>query len=131
MRRKRIITFGLFMMMLYAGTSTVMAASHRLSWSGTGILGKRSINTMKLTKTTNLKITNTITRSPVGSKCDGRYTLDRKGSIFYTTVFSMKQTAVGTKTWQVTVDSGTYSMYFSSYKVNGYANPLDMNGYID
>ncbi len=67
----------------------------------------------------------------MGIKCDDRYTLDRNGSILYTTVYSMKQTAVGAKTWQVIVDFGTYSMYFSSYKVNGYANPLDMNGYID
>lgn len=134
MNRKKVISLCLSMLVVVTTASSVMAAGHRMSWNGTGILGKRSIQTMKLSKTTKVKVTNNITRAgSVPNKCNAKLTLDTKSGLFgkWKPVYTMKQTTLGKKTWDVTLDAETYSVYFESLKVNGYANPLDMEGYID
>ncbi len=128
MKKKRIIAICFTFMMLYTVSSAVLAASYRMTWQGWSIIGKRSNQTMALGSSTTVTVTNNITNaSGVPNKCNATLSLQKQGWLgTWSTSKTLSQTSMGTKTWTVTLASGTYSVWFNSNKINGKTNPLDM-----
>ena len=132
MKKKRIIAICFTFMMLFTAVSAVLAATNRMTWEGQVIIGKRSIQTMKLGSKTTVTVYNNITKaSGVPNKCDATLSLQKQGWFgTWSTSYEMSQKSLGSSSWKVTLDSGTYSVWFNSNKINGVTNPLDMKGYI-
>lgn len=88
--------------------------------------------TMALGSSTTVTVTNNITNaSGVPNKCNATLSLQKQGWLgTWSTSKTLSQTSMGTKTWTVTLASGTYSVWFNSNKINGKTNPLDMKGNI-
>lgn len=127
-RNKILAAFILFFGMTIA-TSSVMAYS-RMNWNGQYILGKRSNDTMSLGSRTTVYVYNNISRANgTPNSVDADLLLQKQGFWGnWSTVYSMKQTWLGGASWTVTLDSGTYSVWFNSNKINGQTNSLDMSG---
>lgn len=132
MKRKNIIAFFTACIMICVFTSTALAAGYRMSWNGSSILGKRSIQSMRLSGNTTVKIFNNITRARgVPNRASATLSLQKQGAFgLWGTVYTMNQNKLGGQSWSITLESGTNSIWFSSNKINGMTNPLDMNGNI-
>lgn len=130
----KITTF-LLCFILLASTFVAFAASTELlSYNGTGIRSKASVQNFKLTKETTITINHNQTVNPAYQMrepyCSMKVSLQKKGTIFYSdTGDSVTTYGSGGFKRSYTKSSGTYRLYFASIPLADETWPAyDING---
>lgn len=107
------------------------AASKLMTWEGTGIIGKASIQSF-YGQGQKIKIVNNITGAYNPNVAKARLVLRKYELIGKSTAKTMIQTGLGQDSWTYTTGKNSrYDMYFEDCSGMPYPNPLNMNGYIE
>lgn len=115
----KITTFLLCFILLASTTVAFAASTTLMSYNGTGIRAKASVQNFKLTNQSTITIDHKQTIDPAykarESSCSMTVKLQRKGTVVYSdTGDSVKTYGSGGFKKSYTKSSGTYRLYFSS-----------------
>lgn len=129
------IIISMFLVIVMLSTTTVFAATTLLSYDGSGIRSKDSVNSFSLSKKTTITVKHTTTDiKSIGSKSPSNYSiivsLKKKNNLFYTLTgddFTVKGITSKNTTW--TKSAGTYKLYFHGKKTtDGLSPAFDIKG---
>lgn len=131
--KRLAIVFSMCFIVLIIFSTVAFAASSRMTYSGTGILDKDSVNNFKLSKQTKITVNhktsgfhNTNTERTMGVTIS----LRKKGTFLYSATgdsFSVNGIRSYSKSW--TKDAGTYKLHFATYGAyRGITPTADISG---
>lgn len=124
----KVTTFLLCFILLVSTTVAFAASTTLMSYEGTGIRAKASVQNFQLTKETKITINHDQTISPAYAPRESvssmTVKLQKKGTIFYSdTGDSVKTYGSGGFIKSYTKSSGTYRLYFSSTVLSDNTTP--------
>lgn len=130
----KVTTFLLCFILLASTVVAFAASAELLSYNGTGIRSKASVNNFKLTKETTITIDHNQTVNPAYQMrepyCSMTVSLQKKGTFFYSdTGDSVTTEGSGGFVKSYKKSSGTYRLYFYSMPFSDNTWPAyDING---
>lgn len=100
---------------LFLFSLTVYAKGTLMSWDGSGIHSKESVDNFTVNSKTKIKISSNISWNSCYPNVPTLYlNLQKKGMITFSTVQTFTHTGLGNEQFTTSIDKGTYRMYFQS-----------------